>query len=182
MAPVRLGAALILILVAGPGLGWATTLTWGAVVLALEAIDWPLSHDLGRRGEPTRFERLRMLAVSLAGNLAWLSFGILYWLHPPMGSAFIAALMWSALLLNAVGYAFRSATALWVYATPTVATIILAPMLWPRSTGPELTMSFIGALLCCGFALIAGWQNIQAARVLAQSQLDLEVERGRAEQ
>jgi signal transduction histidine kinase/CheY-like chemotaxis protein len=182
LAPVRIGAALILGFAAGPSLGWEKALAWAAVVLATEAIDWPVARAFSRLAAPTRAQRLRYLAVSLAGNLAWLSFGILYWLHPPMGSAFIAALMWSALLLNAVGYAFRSATALMVFATPTVATVILAPMLFPRSTGPELAMSFVGALLCCGFALMAGWRNIQAAQVLAQSKVALEAERARAEQ
>ena len=182
LAPVRIAAAVILVVAAGPSLGWRPALAWGLAVLAMEAIDWPMSRRFGPDSHPSHAERLRYLAVSLAGNLAWLSFGILYWLHPPMGSAFIAALMWSALLLNAVGYAFRSATALMVFATPTVATIILAPMLFPRSTGPELTMSLVGALLCCGFALMAGWQNIEAAQELASSRADLEAERARAEQ
>jgi signal transduction histidine kinase/ActR/RegA family two-component response regulator len=182
LAPVRIGAALILVLASGPALGWFPTLAWGAVVLAMEALDWPLSHRFSQGRAPSRADRLWYLAVSMGGNLAWLSFGLLYWWHKPMGSAFIAALMWSALLLNAVGYAFRSATALWVFAAPTVATVILAPMIWPRSTGPELTMSFVGALLCCGFALMAGWSNIQAARELARSQAEVEAERARAEQ
>ena len=99
-----------------------------------------------------------------------------------MGSAFIAALMWCALLLNAVGYAFRSPTALVLFGAPTIACIILAPMLLPRSTGPELTMSLVGSVLCCGFAALAGLRNVQTAQVLAASQRDLEAERARAEQ
>ncbi len=182
LGPIRVVAGIVLMLAAGPSLGWTTALIWGAVVVTVEAANWWISRSFGLDVEPSNGRRLQYLGIALASNLAWLSFAILYWLHPPMGSAFIAALMWCALLLNAVGYAFRSPSAFVMFGAPSIVTIILAPMLLPRSTGPELTMSLVGSLLCCGFAVMAGVRNIQTARVLATSQRDLETERARAEQ
>lgn len=182
LGPMRIGAALFLMAAAGPSLGWTPALVWGLAVTTLELVNWIVSRGFGRQGEPSRGQRLRYLSIAVASNLTWLSFAIMYWLHPPMGSAFIAALMWCALLLNAVGYAFRSPTALVLFGAPTIACIILAPMLLPRSTGPELTMSLVGSILCCGFAALAGLRNVQTAQVLAASQRDLEAERARAEQ
>ncbi len=182
LGPMRIGAALFLMVAAGPSLGWAPALIWGVAVTIMEAINWLVSRAFRPGIEPTNGLRLGYISVALASNLTWLSFAIMYWLHPPMGSAFIAALMWCGLLLNAVGYAFRSPTALVMFGTPAIVSIILAPMLLPRSTGPELTMSLVGSLLCCAFAALAGLRNIQTAQVLAASQRDLEAERSRAEQ
>ena len=182
LGPMRIGAALFLMLAAGPSLGWGPALIWGVAVTVVEAINWLVSRAFRPEVEPTNGLRLGYISIALASNLTWLSFAIMYWLHPPMGSAFIAALMWCGLLLNALGYAFRSPTALVMFGTPAVVSIILAPMLFPRSTGPELTMSLVGSLLCCAFAALAGLRNIQTAQVLAASQRDLEAERARAEQ
>lgn len=179
---MRIGAGLCLMLAAGPSLGWTPALVWGFAVATLESVNWLVSREFTVQTAPSRGLRIGYIAVALASNLSWLSFAIMYWLHPPMGSAFIAALMWCALLLNAVGYAFRSPTALVVFGAPTLISIILAPMLLPRSTGPELVMSLVGSILCCAFAAVAGLRNVQTAQVLAASQRAVEAERGRAEQ
>ena len=83
LGPMRIGAALFLMAAAGPSLGWTPALVWGFAVTAMELVNGFVSRDFARRGEPTRGQRLRYISIAAASNLTWLSFAIMYWLHPP---------------------------------------------------------------------------------------------------
>jgi signal transduction histidine kinase len=182
LAPWRIASALAVIAMVIPALGTTRALLWGAAILACEAWTWLATRPHARGRPLSSAHRCGYLAVALSGNTIWVALSLLFWLSAEDGSTFIALLIWCALLLNAVSFAFRSATALVIFAAPTVAAMVLTPVLLPRWSGPLQLLAIFGLLLCCAFALISAWRNVRAAAAIAGSAAALDIERRRAEQ
>ncbi|MDB5471116.1 MAG: sensor histidine kinase [Caulobacter sp.] len=180
--PGRVMAALILVAMIIPTLGLVRGLAWGAVVVVGETLNWFATAPYGRGGPVTRFQRLRYLSAALGGNIAWLSLSLFFWFDNASGMAFLALMVWCAILFNALGYAFRSATALLVFGLPTLCVMAVLPLVHPRWGGPQQIFSVIGLLLCIVLVVSAALRNVRAAQELDQSRAEVEAERHRAEQ
>ncbi len=182
LAPGRAMAAAILVALIIPAMGPLTGFGWGAIVLVGEGLNWLATAPYGKPTPPTRSQRLRYVFGALAGHLSWVSLSLIFWFSNTEGMAFLALTVWSALFFNAIGYAFRSATALLIFALAPLCTMLLAPLLHARWSGPQQALCIAGLILCIIFAVSAAMRNIRAAKILAQSQVELEAERCRAEQ
>jgi len=174
LAPGRHGVALLIIAMVAANLGLRTALTWGAVLALAEAWGWLATGPYARGVAVTVRQRLNYLASAVAGNWTWLALSVLFWLAPFTGGRFIALLVWSALLLNAISHAFRSRFALLVFSLPTIAVMVATPLIAPRFEGAQQVLAVIGLMICAVYALISAQRNVAAARDLAQARAELE--------
>jgi len=180
--PGRVVAAAVMVWLIAPILGGQAALSWGLAILAAETLIFLSTRLFDDRREASRRHRQFYLLAAVSGNTTWLVLSVLFWLHGGPGTPFVALLIWCALLLNAVSYAFRSPAGLMIFAAPTITAMLAVPALLPRWSGGAHTLTMVGLILCCAFALISAWRNVRAARALAASREDLEAERRRAEE
>ncbi|MDO9338839.1 MAG: response regulator [Caulobacteraceae bacterium] len=178
--PGRVVAAAVMVWLIAPILGPGHTLAWSAAIAVAETLTLIATRPF-RDGEATHGQRRFYLFAAVAGNSTWLALSLMFWINPAPGAAFIALLVWASLLLNAVSYAFRSPAGLMMFAAPTITVMLATPLLSPRWSGAQQTLTFVGLVLCCAFALVSAWRNVRAAVALSTSREALEAERLRAE-
>jgi signal transduction histidine kinase/ActR/RegA family two-component response regulator len=178
----RLIAALVMLWLIAPILGAGHAVAWGSVIVLVEGVTFLVTRGFHSGASPGETRRWLYLATAVAGNTAWLALSWMFWHSQAEGTAFLALLVWTALLLNAVSYAFRSSIGLMMFAAPTITAMLAMPALAPRFTGASQRMVLVGLALCCAFALVSAWRNVRAARALVVSRQALEAERARAEE
>ncbi|NBB17322.1 response regulator [Caulobacter sp. SLTY] len=181
LLPSRVIAALAMIWLISPILGAASALGWVVAILLVEGLTFLITRGFREGATASNGRRRLYLVAAVGGNATWLALSWMFWHSPQEGTAFLALLIWAALLLNAVSYAFRSAVGLMIFAIPTIGVMLLMPALAPRFTGPSQRMVMVGLALCCAFAMVSAWRNVRAARALAASRAALDAERARAE-
>jgi signal transduction histidine kinase len=180
LGPARLVAAAAVLVLAAATLDLRRALIWGAAVFACEGWMWAVTGPFGRRPVGV-WRRIAYMGSALCGCAAWLGLSLAYWLEPTSGSGFLALLIWSALLLNAISFAFRSNLALVMFAVPVGATMLAAPLAAPRFAGSQQTMAEVGLVIIIAYAAISAWRNVKAARALAEAGAALERARAAAE-
>jgi signal transduction histidine kinase len=181
LGPARLVAAVVVTGLAGATLDWPRALAWGLAILACESLMWAVTPPFARGGPVGDGRRLAYAASALAGCATWLTLSLMYWTDQTLGSAFLALLVWSALLLNAISFAFRSNFALVMFATPVSMTMLAAPILAPRFPGPQQAMAVVGLVIVITYAAICALRNVRAASQLAEAGAALERARVAAE-
>jgi signal transduction histidine kinase len=181
LQPSRLAAAVVVIPLVGLTLGWTVGGVWGAVLLACVGVARLTTGPFAAGQPPTRRHRLVYMVSALAGCIAWLTLSVLYWHAPDTGSRFIALLIWSALLTNAISFAFRSPLALVMFALPVSAVMIVTPLAAPRFDGPQQALAVAGLIIFVAYAAISARRNVAAARSLAETTTELEHARQAAE-
>ena len=174
----RLAAAAVVIALVAVTLDVKRAAIWGAAILVCEACMWavtgPFARSAQARGESVSDgRRLAYMASALGGCASWLMLSLFYWMDPTRGGAFLAQLIWSSLLLNAISFAFRSNLALLMFAVPVSATMIAAPLIAPRFPGAHQALAV--------YAAISAYRNVKAARALAETQAELERAKAAAE-
>jgi signal transduction histidine kinase/ActR/RegA family two-component response regulator len=181
LGPARLVAAAIVFALVVATLDLRRALLWGGAILACEGWMWAVTGPFARRQPVGRGRRLAYMGSALGGCATWLFLSLMYWRDPEPGTAFIAQLIWSSLLLNGISFAFRSNLALVMFVTPVRATMIAAPLLAPRFSGTVQAMALVGLALLSIYSVISAARNVKAARALAETGEALERARAAAE-
>jgi signal transduction histidine kinase len=181
LGPARLAAAAIVFALVVATLDFRRALLWGGATLACEGWMWAVTGPFARRQPVGRGRRLAYMGSALGGCASWLFLSLMYWRDPEPGTAFIAQLIWSSLLLNGISFAFRSNLALVMFVTPVSATMIAAPLLAPRFSGTVQAMAIVGLALLSIYSVISAARNVKAARALAETGEALERARAAAE-
>lgn len=174
IAPGRWLVAVAVVVLIGFNLGWTTALWWGAAVFLAEAAVWLTTIPHARGASLSLRDRRRYLAATIAINWTWIVLGVLFWLSPLQGTAFISLLIWASLMLNAISHAFRSQLALVVLSTPTALVMVAIPTLLPRFSGAQQVMTVVGLLVCASYAALSAQRNVVAARDLAAARAEME--------
>jgi signal transduction histidine kinase len=177
----RLAVAGVVIWLVGALFGTAVAALWGCAVLACEGWMWLATWPHARGRALTRIDRLGYMGSALAGCATWLALGVLFWLAPDTGSRFLALLVWGALLVNAISFAFRSQLAFVMFAAPVCSVMILTPALAPKFAGLQQAAAVFGVVLLTAYAVVSAGRNIRAARTLAETTEALERARAAAE-
>lgn len=181
LAASRWVVGLLYAVLAGLTLTPATGVVWGAAFAVAETLTW-LATSAYRPGQtPTRRSRLAYLSAVLTVNAVWMGLAFAYWFSSSPGAEFLALLIWSALLLNAISHAFRSPFALLVFSLPSATAILAAALLFPRFEGPHLLAAALGAVIFVSYAAISANRSVLAARELAAAYVQLEAQTRAAE-
>lgn len=181
LAPSRWAVGLLYAVLAGLTLTPMTGAVWGAAFVIAETLTW-LATSAYRPGEtPTRRSRLAYLGAVLTVNAVWMGLAFAYWFSSSPGAEFLALLIWSALLLNAISHAFRSPFALLAFSLPSASAILAAALLFPRFEGPHLLAAALGAVIFVSYAAISANRSVLAARELAAAYVELEAQTRAAE-
>jgi signal transduction histidine kinase/CheY-like chemotaxis protein len=173
LGPARTVAALLVAGLVAMTLDAGRAVAWGAAILVCEAVTCLVAGPMARGETVTQGRRLAYMVTALVGCCLWLALSLLYWFEPQGGNGFIVLLIWSALLLNAISFAFRSNLALIMFAAPVSATMILTPLLAPRVQGPQQAMTLFGVVILVAYAAISARRNVRAARDLAEASAEL---------
>jgi signal transduction histidine kinase len=181
LGPSRLATAVVVTGLVGPALGWPVALVWGAAVLACEGWMWVVTIPFARGRPIGRGLRLAFMLQPIVGAAVWLGLSLAFWRDPHRGSQFLALVIWSALLLNAISFAFRSALALILLATPVSLVMILTPLVAPRFSVSQQVTADVGMVVLVVYAAISAGRNVKAARLLAEAGEALERARRAAE-
>jgi signal transduction histidine kinase/CheY-like chemotaxis protein len=181
LAPSRWAVGVLYTVLAGMTLGVMTAVIWGAAFVVAETLNWLATSAYRPGGTPTQRSRLGYLGAVLAVNAVWLGLAFAYWFSSSPGAEFLALLIWSALLLNAISHAFRSPFALLALSLPSAIAILAAALLFPRFEGPQLLAAALGAVIYVSYAAISGHRSVLAARELAAARVELEAQTRAAE-
>jgi signal transduction histidine kinase len=181
LGPARLVTAVVVVALVASTLDLRRALIWGAAILACEGWMWAVTPPFARAEPVSDLRRAVYMASALSGCAVWLALSLAYWNDPSPGGAFLALLIWAALLLNAISFAFRSNLALVMFALPVGAAMILTPLLEPRFGRPQHVMALVGLVIVAVYAAISAARNVKAARALAEAGEALERARGAAQ-
>ncbi len=169
LIPARMATAAVVVAMAAATLDLTRALIWGVAIFACEGLTWVTTGPFARGGPVGRATRLAYMGTALFGCATWLALSLMYWTDPEPGTEFLALLIWCALLLNAISFAFRSNLTLLMFAAPVSATMITAPILIPRFAGAHHAMSVFGLVILAAFSAISAGRNVRAARALAET-------------
>jgi two-component system, sensor histidine kinase len=161
--------------------GVDNALIWGVGLAIAESWMWLSTTPFARGRAVTRADRLSYIGSAVVGAFAWLSLSVMFWLQDDRGAQFLALLVWSCLLLNAISFAFRSVLALLIFAGPAILVMVATPILAPKFSDPRQLLAVIGLMVLASYAAISARRNVLAARELAAANAELEEQRQAAE-
>jgi len=175
LVPARLAAIVPVTWLASINLGPPIALVWGGVALAVEAWTWLAARPLYHAATPTTRQRRHVLATGLGFSATWLTLASLYWSGARGGGLqFDALLIWAALLLSGISFAFRSRLGLAIFAGPVAAAMMIEPLLVQRFHGGQEITVVTGVATCIAYAFTCALQNLRAANTLAAASAQLE--------
>lgn len=176
LAPGRIAVALFFTFLVKLILGVQIAIYCGAALAVCEVWTWIATKPYARQQRLSPRDRAGYIASAMAINAVWLSFSLLFWTSFKPGTAFLALIIWAALMLNAISHAFRSPLALMIFSTPTAIVMVGTPLLIPRFEGPEQALAVIGVVVCAAYAVISARRNLAAAADLAEARAALEAQ------
>ncbi len=170
----RLAAAAVVIVLVAAMFGPVVAGLCGGAVLVCEGWMWIATwpHAAGR--PLTQPIRLSYMASALAGCLVWLTLSVLFWRAPGPGAQFLALLVWAALLVNAISFAFRSPLAFMMFTIPVCSVMAATPIVAPKFSGTEQGAAVFGVILLGAYGAVSARRNTVAARVLAKATAEVE--------
>jgi signal transduction histidine kinase len=181
LGPARLVTAVVVVALVAATLDLKRALAWGSALLACEGWMWAVTGPFARGERISQGRRLAYMGSALSGCATWLALSLMYWTDRSPGTAFLTLIIWSALLLNGISFAFRSNLALVMFVAPVSATMIATPLFTPRFPGAPHLMGVVGLVILAAYAAISAGRNVKAARALAETGAALEQARAAAE-
>jgi signal transduction histidine kinase len=163
------------------GWGLKVGLAWTAAMGASEIAMWVAARPFVRGWPARRIHRLTYAAAAVASVFTLLSISLLFWHSPGEGGRFIALVLWSVLLVNAISFAFRSLLAMLIFFVPVALVMTLTPLLAPRFEGSQQVMAACGVAIFAIYAGLSAYRDAIAARALNAANAELERARQAAE-